>query len=276
MVISLLISGLTGRIRQKVELTRLANEAQEAQAEVERERMRNAILSSISHDLKTPLATIKGAASSLLEDRFIDSSARQELTRALYHEADRLDKQVKNLLQMTRLEAGAVHLHKEWLPLEEIVGSALTRFEGQLQGHTFRTHLPPDLPFVFCDGVLVEQVFSNLLENALKYSPSETSIELTASATNDSILIEIADQGDGIPLGDEIRIFEKFYRGHPSRAGGVGLGLAICRAIIEAHGGRIWAENQVYGGVIFRFTIPHEENPPKMTLKKMESHDFRT
>jgi K+-sensing histidine kinase KdpD len=274
LVISLLISELTGGIRQRMEMARLAKEAQEAQAEAETERMRNTILSSISHDLRTPLATIKGAASSLLENEFIDAGARQEVTRALYHEADRLDKQVKNLLNMSRLEAGAVHLQKEWLPVEEVVGSALARFEGQLNGHTFRTHFPPELPLIFCDGVLIEQVFSNLLENALKYTPSCTSIDLTASAQEKSIVFEIADQGEGIPAGDEIRIFEKFYRGRPSREGGVGLGLAICRAIIEVHGGRIWAENQAGGGVIFRFTIPHEGNPPKIELEKLEPHDL--
>jgi K+-sensing histidine kinase KdpD len=276
LVISLLISGLTGGIRQRVEMARLAKEAEEAQAEAKTERMRNTILSSISHDLRTPLATIKGAASSLLENEFIDSGAREELTRALYHEADRLDKKVKNLLYMTRLEAGAVHLQKEWLPVEEVVGSALTKFEGQLHGHTFRTHLPPELPLIFCDGVLIEQVFSNLLENALKYTPSGTSIDLSASVQGKSILFEIADQGEGIPAGDEIRIFEKFYRAHPSREGGVGLGLAICRGIIEAHGGRIWAENQTGGGVVFRFMIPHTGNPPKIELETIEPHDFRS
>jgi K+-sensing histidine kinase KdpD len=276
MVFSLLISGLMGGFRHREEVARLAKEAQMAQEAAERERIRNTILSSISHDLRTPLATIKVAASSLLEDQFLEPGARQELTRALYHEADRLEKQVKNLLHMTRLEAGAVHLQKEWLPLEEMVGSALARFEGQFQEHTIRTYFPSDLPLVYCDGVLIEQVFSNLLENAVKYSPPDTQIDLTASVTDEAILIEIANQGKGVPTGDEVRIFEKFYRGQPSREGGVGLGLAICRAITEAHGGRIWAENRVQGGVVFRFTIPRGGDPPKIELEKIEQHDVRS
>jgi two-component system sensor histidine kinase KdpD len=274
--ISLLISGLTGGIRQRAELDRLAREAQEAGSRADAERMRNTILSSISHDLRTPLATIKGAASSLLENESMESDIRQELIRSLFHEADRLEKKVINLLNLTRLESGKFQLRKEWLPLEEVIGSALSRFEGKLQGRTIATVLRDGLPLVLCDGILIEQVFSNLLENALKHSPPGSSIHLSASVTKGSVLIEVADQGEGIPKGEENRIFDKFYQGQSAREGGVGLGLAICRGIVEAHGGRIWAENRTGGGAVFRFTLPNEQPPPKWEVENLESHEFRS
>jgi two-component system sensor histidine kinase KdpD len=163
---------------------------------------------------------------------------------------------------MTRLEAGAVQLHKEWHPLEEVVGAALTRLEERLRGRTLRTHFSRDLPLVRLDGVLVEQVMINLLENALKYAPADRPIDLSASATKEAILCEIADRGPGLQPGDEQRIFDKFYRGDQARKGGGGWALTICRGIIEAHGGRIWAENRPGGGAVFRFTLPLEGTAP--------------
>jgi two-component system sensor histidine kinase KdpD len=171
---------------------------------------------------------------------------------------------------MTRLEAGAVQVHKEWLPIEEVVGAALVRLEGQLHGHAVKTHLPSDLPLVPLDGVLIEQVLWNLLDNALKYSPTGTAIELSATVMNDELIIEVADHGPGIPPGDEKRIFDKFYRAAPAGTRGVGLGLTICRGIVEAHGGRIWVENRPEGGAIFRFTLPLEGEQPTVEAEKTE------
>jgi two-component system sensor histidine kinase KdpD len=268
-----LLEVLTNQIALALERARLADEAQQAHVSVETERMRNAILSSVSHDLRTPLATITGAASGLLEENDqVGPAARHELAKSIYNEAHRLDRLVRNLLDMTRLESGAVQLQKEWHPVEEIVGAALTRLEGRLSGHQVGTNFPPDLPLVLVDGVLMEQVLINLLENALKFAPSSTAIELTASASDHELVFGIADRGTGIPPGDEQRIFEKFYRAGPAREGGVGLGLTICRGIIEAHGGRIWVEKRPGGGAMFRFTLPIEQAQPTIEPERAERH----
>jgi two-component system sensor histidine kinase KdpD len=258
-----LLEMLTNQIALATGRTLLAAEAQQAHVLAETERTRNAILSSVSHDLRTPLATITGAAGSLMEGNGpLDPAIRRELARAISDEANRLDRLVKNLLEMMRLEAGASRLNKEWHPFEEIAGAALGRFEGKLGDRTVETRFPPNLPLVRLDGVLMEQVLMNLFDNALKYAPPATAIELSASVLDHTLLVEIADRGPGIPPGDEERIFDKFYRADPAREGGVGLGLTICRGIIGAHGGRIWAENRPGGGACFRFTLPLEEHPP--------------
>lgn len=163
---------------------------------------------------------------------------------------------------MTRLEAGALQLRKDWHTLEELVGTALARVKSRLATHTVKTAFPDDLPLVLVDGVLIEQVLINLLENAARYSPPASPIEVAASVKDGVILIEIADRGPGIPQGEERRIFEKFYQLHPEREGGVGLGLTICRGIIESHGGRIWVESRSGGGSMFRFTIATEKHQP--------------
>ena len=260
-----LLESLVNQVALAIERTRLSEEAQHAHVRAETERMRNAILSSVSHDLRTPLATITGAASSLAEEqRELDPAARRELSRSIYREADRLDRLLKNLLDMMRLEAGAVQLSKEWHPIDEVVGAALARLEGRLREHTVNTAFPADLPLVLVDGVLLEQVVINLMENAVKYAPSGGPIDLSASASDRDVIVEVADGGPGIPVGDESRIFDKFYRGSLAREGGVGLGLTICRGIVEAHGGRIWVENRSGGGALFRFSIPLSDQQPSV------------
>jgi two-component system sensor histidine kinase KdpD len=222
----------------------------------ETERLRNMLLSSISHDLRTPLAAITGAASSLLEGAdLLDAAASHELKETIYEEADRLTRLVTNLLDMTRLEAG-VQARKEWHALEDVLSAALSRLERRLHGRPVIARLPEDLPLVPLDDVLIEQVFINLIENALKYTPPGSPLEVTARAGDDEVTVEIADDGPGLAPGDEERAFEKFYRGSVAGAGGAGLGLAICRGIVLAHGGRIWAENRPRGGAVFRFTLP--------------------
>jgi two-component system sensor histidine kinase KdpD len=266
-----LLETFANQIALVIERARLAEEAQKAQVQAETERMRNALLSAVSHDLRTPLTAITGAASSLLDGSdTLTPESRRELSQAIYEEANRLDRLVRNLLDITRLEAGAVQVQKQWHPFEEVVGAALTRLEERLRGHPVRTHFPPNLPLVPLDGVLIQQVVINLLENALKYSPSTAPVDLSASATTEAIIFEIADQGPGLPPGDEQRIFDKFYRAGPAREGGVGLGLTICRGIVEAHGGRIWAENRPSGGAVFRFTLPLEGAQPSVEPEKVE------
>jgi nitrogen-specific signal transduction histidine kinase len=265
-----LLETFAGQFALAIERAFFAQEAEQALVQAETERMRNAILSSVSHDLRTPLATITGAASSLLEGgETIGTESSRELVRAIYNEANRLEVQVRNLLDMTRIESGAVRLQKEWHPLEEVVGAALTRMEGRLRARPIRTRFPPDLPLVRIDGVLIEQVLINLLENALKYTPPDSPIDLSASVAEKGIVFEIADYGPGLPPGEEKKIFEKFYRAGPQQEGGVGLGLAICRGIIEAHGGRIWAQNRPNGGAAFRFILPLEGDPPGLVPEKV-------
>jgi two-component system sensor histidine kinase KdpD len=246
-----------------LERAHLAEEAQQTQIRMETERLRSSLLSSVSHDLRTPLASITGAASSLLEDdAALDASTRRELLETIREESDRLGRLVHNLLQMTRLEAGGLKVVKDWHPLEEVVGAALGRLAKQLQGREVTTRIPKDLPLVPIDDVLTEQVLINLLDNAVKHTPDGTQIEVAAWVDGGAVTVEVADRGPGLATGEEQRVFEKFYRGHPATARGAGLGLAICQGFVKAHEGRIWAENRPGGGATFRFTIPLTGSPP--------------
>ncbi len=246
-----------------IERTRLADEASDAQVRMETERLRNSLLSSVSHDLRTPLATITGAASTILENGSrLDAQTRQELLESVRDEAERLNRLVQNLLEMTRLESGALQLHREWHPLEEVIGAALGRLAQRLGDRRVTTRVPPDLPLVAIDDVLVEQVLVNLLDNAIKYTPAGSPITIIATATDRAVTVEIADHGPGLPRGEENRVFEKFYRGQTAGGRGAGLGLAICQGIVKAHGGRIWAHNLPEGGVAFLFTLPLTGVPP--------------
>jgi two-component system sensor histidine kinase KdpD len=246
-----------------IERARLAEEASDAQVRMETERLRNSLLSSVSHDLRTPLATITGAASAMLENGSrLDAQTRQELLESVREEAERLNRLVQNLLEMTRLESGALQLRKEWHPLEELIGAALGRLAKRLADRRVTTRVPPDLPLVAIDDVLIEQVLVNLLDNAIKYTPAGSPITIIATATDRAVTVEIADRGPGLPRGEEDRVFEKFYRGQPAGGRGAGLGLAICQGIVKAHGGHIWAQNVPEGGVAFLFTLPLTGAPP--------------
>jgi two-component system sensor histidine kinase KdpD len=246
-----------------LERASLADEAQQARIRAETERLRSALLSSVSHDLRTPLAAITGAATTILEGGpRLDQRTRQELVESIRDEADRLNRLVQNLLQMTRLESGTLRLRRDWHPLEEVVGAALGRQARSLGQRRVSVSIPPDLPLVAIDDVLMEQVLVNLLDNAAKYTPPESPIRIVATATDRRVTVEISDHGPGLPPGAEERVFEKFYRAAPGGRQGAGLGLAICRGIVEAHGGRIWAHNLPEGGVSFFFTLPVSETPP--------------
>ena len=265
-----LLETLAHQAASNLERVRLAAEAEQARVAAEAERLRSTLLSSVSHDLRTPLAAITGAASSLASGAQLPAAAERELKQTILEESERLNRRVANLLDMTRLEAGALELSREWVSLEELVGSTLARLERLLAGRPFTTQLPPDLPLVKVDALLLEQVLVNLVENALKYTPPGSAIRVAASAENAAtILVEVRDEGPGLPPGTEERVFEKFRREERGR-GGFGLGLAICRAIVVAHGGRIWAENLPGGGAAFRFTLPLESTRPELPEEAVE------
>jgi two-component system sensor histidine kinase KdpD len=245
-----------------VERALLVDEARAAEVQIEAERLRSSLLSSVSHDLRTPLATITGAVTTALEgDIRLDAATRRDLLESVREEAERLNRLVQNLLEMTRLESGALQLRREPHPIEEVIGAALARLGRRLEGRRVTTRVPPDLPLVPIDGVMVEQLLWNLLDNALKHTPDGTPIEIVATATDEALTVEVADRGPGLPPGQERKIFEKFYQGQPGTGRGAGLGLAICQAIVRAHGGRIWAHNLPEGGVAFLFTLPLGESP---------------
>ncbi|NBX03837.1 MAG: sensor histidine kinase KdpD [Alphaproteobacteria bacterium] len=226
--------------------------------ESESEKLRNILLSSVSHDLRTPLAAITGAASTLLiEGDKIVEEYRKELLRTIHEEGARLARMVTNLLDVSSLESGSVKLNKEIYFIEELVGSALMRVEQKLKQHTVITNIEHGLPLLRIDGLLIEQVLINLFENVAEYTPVGTTVTISAKIIKPDVHIIISDNGPGLPEGEEERVFDKF---HVTQAGrdqkGGGLGLAICRGIIAAHDGKIWAQNAPEGGAIFTFTLP--------------------
>lgn len=236
---------------------RAREEADAAHTQAEGERLRSALLSAVSHDLRTPLTGIVGAAGSLAEGaEVLDVATRRELAQGIEEEAERLNRLVTNLLHATRLDAGGTQLHREWTPIEEVVAPALDRLERVLAGHPIELDLPADLPLVYVDPVMLEQVFINLLENASKYTPAGTRVFVRARRDADSLAVEVEDEGPGLPEGEEIRAFDKFRRYRQGGAPGAGLGLAIVRGVVEAHAGAITAANRPGGGTVFRFTLP--------------------
>jgi two-component system sensor histidine kinase KdpD len=252
-------------IAQALTRLRFADQAKTVALQIETEDLRNSLLSSISHDLRTPLATIVGSASTLAEDNgSLKAEDKMELSRAIYDEARRMSNLVSNILDMARLDAGMIQLHKEWYPVEEIIGTVLTRFSKQMAGRDVKVTLPPGIPLIYCDAVMIEQVLSNLLENALRYTPAGSPLEIAAETSAEWVEISLADRGPGIPEGLENRLFEKFYRLRDETAqSGVGLGLPICRAIVAVHGGSIRVHNRPDGGAVFTFVLPLEHSPPE-------------
>jgi two-component system sensor histidine kinase KdpD len=249
-----------------IERVALVDEAQQARLRSETERLRNSLLSAVSHDLRTPLATITGSASALVEQEAeLDVEARRELAQAIQEEADRLNRLVHNLLEMTRLESGGIRVRKDWHPLEEVVGSALARVEKRLGARRVAIDLPSDLPLVPLDPLLIEQVLINLLDNAIKYTPEGSPLEISASVEGHAVCVTVADRGPGFAPGEETRVFDKFYRGREAGTrSGAGLGLAIARGIVEAHGGVVAAEPRPGGGALFRLALPLAVDPPEI------------
>ncbi len=247
-----------------IERIKATTAAREAQLRVETEQMRSGLLSAVSHDLRTPLAAITGAASSLISQRRqMSQETQMELLESIELEAERLSRLVANLLEMTRLESGALEVKREWHPLEEIVGAALTRLDRQLQDRRVATDIPENLPLVPVDDVLLEQVFLNILENSIRYSPAGSRIGISARAGDQGVSIDFTDSGPGFEAGHEARVWEKFYRGPGVAVRGAGLGLAICRAIVLAHGGTIGAKNRSEGGAVIHIWLPLVGTPPE-------------
>ncbi len=265
-----LATALAKQIAIALERGRLMEQAEHARVQIEAEQFRNTLLSSVSHDLRTPLAVIRGAATTLLDDEAsLTETVRHDLTHAIVEETERLDRRVRDLLDMTRLESGAVRVRKEWQSAEEIVGAALNQTEARLAGRAISTDVPSTLP-VSCDSVLVQQVLVNLLENAAKYTPDGTPIDVAARLLEGEVMFEVADRGPGVPPQERSLIFDKFHRSGSERAkGGVGLGLTICRAIVLAHGGRIWVDERDGGGAAFRFTLPAVGHPTPAPLPEI-------
>lgn len=240
--------------------------AQDVLVKMESERLRNSLLAALSHDLRTPLTSLVGLAESLTLSKPALTSLQLDLANGLRDEAVRMNNLVSNLLEMARIQSGNVKLNLQWQTLEEVVGSALRASQTPLRKHRITTHIGHDLPLVRFDAVLIERVLCNLLENAAKYTPADTQIDLAAEVKGEYLQVTVSDNGPGLPAGREEALFEKFTRGERESAKpGVGLGLSICRAIVEAHHGGIQASKAQAGGACFMFTLPLGE-PPNIPL----------
>jgi two-component system sensor histidine kinase KdpD len=237
--------------------------AQDALVRMESERLRNSLLAALSHDLRTPLTVLVGLAESLALTKPPLSPQQLESAEAIQEEARRMSTLVSNLLDMARIESGEVKLNLQWQPLEEVVGSAMSSTREMLKHHLVEVHLPRNLPLVRIDALLIERVLVNLLENASKYTPPGSRITMSAEVVGDQLSVSVSDNGPGLGAGREEAIFQKFTRGErESATPGVGLGLAICRAIVESHQGRIVAAQRPGGGARFTFTLPLGHPPP--------------
>jgi two-component system sensor histidine kinase KdpD len=254
------LDAFANQIGLAIERASLAEQARQAEVLEITDKLQNALLSSISHDLRTPLVSITGALSSLADDQImLDESARRSLIETASEEADRLNRLVGNLLDMTRLESGAMHIRKEACDIQDLVGSSLEELSGRLGDRSIRIEIPPDLPLVPLDFVLIERVLVNVIDNALKYSPADSPIEIKVHIAGAFLEMEVADRGTGIPPEDLNRIFDKFYRvQRHDNISGTGLGLSISKGIVQAHGGFISAENRPDGGTIITISLPLE------------------
>ncbi len=257
-----LLEGFASLAALAIERAQLSEQANQAQVLRATEKLQTALLNSISHDLRTPLASITGVLSSLREveradnSLALDAAARSDLVDTAWGEARRLNRLVANLLDMTRMEAGALKIHRELIDVQDLVGTALAQLRDRLENRPVITSIPSDLPMVLADFVLITQVLINLLDNAIKYAAPGSPVEVRAVLHAPNVVITIADRGIGIPEDDLTRVFDKFYRVQRHDVGGTGLGLPICKGIVEAHGGQIWAENRAGGGAELSFSLP--------------------
>jgi two-component system, OmpR family, sensor histidine kinase KdpD len=258
-----LLETFAGQIALALERAHLAEVAEQSSLAAERETLRNTLLASISHDLRTPLAVMAGAGSTLAQHgASLDEATRVQLARSIESTARDMSELVSNVLDLVRFESGEAALRRDWQTLDDLVGSALTRYEPRLGEHPVETRLAPDLPPVWVDATLIVQVFGNLLDNIVKYTPPGTRVSISAVPAGDFVQISVEDDGPGLPAGDPARLFDKFQRGSGEGAVvGVGLGLAICRAIVRAHGGEIEAQRREPAGSRFVFTLPATETP---------------
>lgn len=265
------LDSLADQIVHALERTRLAEQAREATLRMQAETLRNSLLSSISHDLRTPLATIVGAATSLETDtQGLDESSKRKLAGVISEEAQRMSDLTTKILEMARLEAGEVALNRQWCTPEEIIGSALRRLDKKLKNREIRVQIADGQALIQVDVVLLQQVLVNLLDNADKYSSPALPIGVVVDTMPHSLSITVADRGQGIPEEFRQKVFDKFFRIHAESAqSGVGLGLSICRAIVEAHGGEIHAASRDGGGTIFQVHLPLLESPPLIEAEEL-------
>ncbi len=247
-----------GQLALAIERSRLRDEADAAMLEAETSRTRAALFSSVTHDLRTPLASITASASSLLEEGVpFSEEQRLELLRTILEESERLNRLVANLMDLSRLRAGALRPTVELVPLEDLVSAVTSRLAPVLSGRPVRVRIREDIPPVPADVVQMDQVFTNLLENAARYSPPGTEISVSAARWQDAVEVRVADRGPGIPLDERERVFGAFYRSDvDGRRGGTGLGLAIAQAVVVAHGGTMWVEDTPGGGATIGFRLP--------------------
>ncbi len=255
LAVALIISSLM-ETRRRHDRQRAALELQ-----ADTERVRSTLLASISHDLRTPLAVMTGASSSLVESG--DKMSRIErnaLASSIYGQAREMSEQVSKILQMTRLETGGITVDFDWASIAEIVGSVLARLSERLARHRVVVLIPKDLPLVRIDATLIEQALANLMENAARHTPPGTLVQVRAQCMGHEMVVTVEDFGPGIPACDLDGLFSKFQHGASERSG-VGLGLAICRAILQLHKGRVWADKLPDGGIAFRFALPLTDAP---------------
>ncbi|GAB7204822.1 hypothetical protein OS21_13120 [Dickeya oryzae] len=271
-----MLETFTVLITNALERLHLVNSTENARLDAEREQLRNSLLAALSHDLRTPLTVLFGQAEILTLNLASEGSPYAPQASQIRQHILSTTRLVNNLLDMARIQSDGFNLRKEWQTLEELTGSALRQLENSLASNTIHLRLPQDMILLYCDASLIERVLINLLENAIKYAGEQATITLSASrrsssASGDVLEVQIQDNGPGIPIGQEKIIFDKFARGHKeSSIPGVGLGLAICRAIVEIHGGKIWATNADEGGAVFHFTLPLGA-PPALEPEEMES-----
>ena len=259
-----LLETFAGQIALALERVQLAASAESSRIEAETESLRNTLLASISHDLRTPLAVIAGAGSTLADPQAVlEPDSRRRLAESIESRARDMSELISNVLDLTRLESERVELRRDWQAIDDLIGAALTRSAERLRDHRIELVLAEDLPPVHVDATLIVQLLGNLLENAAKYTPAGSRISISARAEEGLLTLIVEDDGPGLPAGDPDRLFDKFHRGRSeSEVAGAGLGLAICRAIARAHGGDIRAANRTEGGARFEVTLPIEEPAP--------------
>lgn len=286
------LEALASQAASALERVALSESEQNARINAERERLRSALLSSVSHDLRTPLAGITGAATALQqaedaprahEQGAIDGPTRGALLRTIVDESSRLSDIIANLVFATRLESGAVDVRREWTTIEEIVGAGLSRHRDALASRPFRVYIPGEMPMIRVDNAMLPQVVHNLIENALRYTAPGTAVGVSAWTSETNIVVKVWDEGEGLADDEASKVFERFYRGRASKPGGaggssstgMGLGLTICEGIIRVHGGRIWAELNTPRGVAFLFSLPIDQPQPAMPVINDAADDAR-
>ncbi len=252
-------------------ISALAEAARNASRRASVEELRSSLLSSVSHDLRTPLGAITGAATTLRDHGTeLLPAQRSDLVSTICDEAERMERLIRNLLDMSKLQGGALEVKREWVPLEETIGAALTQMERLLGRRPVQVVMAPQLPLVPVDPLLLEQLFCNLLDNAARYTPEGSKVTISARAIEGGVEVTVDDEGPGLAPGTEAKVFEKFYRGTVSSPG-AGLGLAICRGIAEAHQGRLTATRAPSGGARFALFLPIVGEPPSVPTEAPEA-----